>query len=234
MSVMLTQEHRPIGFKPGLLDESAFDVQAGPKGFSKPPALAYYPNAPLVELTHILQRANEGEADAREELLAKLYEELHHIAQRHMRGQPMDHTLQATALVNEAWMRLDLKDTNGDRRKSHWSDRQHFLALASKAMRCVLVDHSRRRNAQKRQRPGERVALDRVMVMYENRSCDIDALDHAMRELEAFDPTMAKVVELRFFGGLDMETIATLVDVPKRTLERRWTATRSWLKGRIQ
>lgn len=203
-------------------------------GGSKPPALAFYPNAPLVELSHIIQRANDGEAEAREELLSKLYEDLHQIAQRHMRGQPLDHTLQATALLNEAWMRLDVKDEEGKRRQSQWTDRQHFLALASKAMRCVLVDHSRRRNAQKRQRPGERVALDRVMVMYENRSYDLEELDQAMRDLEAFDPVMSRVVELRFFGGLDMETIAGLVEIPKRTLERRWTATRSWLKGRIQ
>jgi len=197
-----------------------------------PPALAYYPNTPLVELTHILQRANNDDEEAGEEVFAQLYAELHRIAEQHMRGQPEDHTLQATALVNEAWMRLDPGKTDVPGRR--WNDRQHFLAFASRTMRSVLVDHSRRRNAQKRQRPGERIALDRVMVLFENRSYDLEDLDRALEELAEFDPTMSEAVELRFFGGLDMGTIAELVDVPKRTLERKWTATRAWLKARVQ
>jgi RNA polymerase sigma factor (TIGR02999 family) len=223
---------------PAKLDEPIHNGQAGVLAFVTRPSLAFLPNAPLVEITNLLELAQNGDEAAREELLSVLYNELHGIARRHMRGQPLDHTLQATALVNEAWMRMSPRKekpgSNPEAAQVRWSDRQHFLALASRAMRCVLVDHARRRDALKRKKPGERLALDRVLVIYENRALDLEGLDAALTELEEFDPTMAKVVELRFFGGLDMQTVAELMEMPKRSLERRWLATRSWLKARIQ
>lgn len=225
---------------PLMLDGLVQRPQAQSKAPPRPIALAFLPDAPLVEISHLLDLAQSGDQAARDELLGVLYDELHGIARRHMRGQPQDHTLQATALVNEAWMRMsparDLGTQANDEeaRPSKWNDRQHFLALASRAMRCVLVDHARKQNAQKRQEPGERMALDRVLVVYENRAMDLDSLDKALTELEAFDPEMAQVIELRFFGGLDMQSIADQLELPKRTLERRWLAARSWLKARIQ
>jgi len=220
-----------------MLDETVHSDHPKDDPPPRPPALAFLPDAPLVEISHLLDLAQGGDDAAREELLTALYDELHGIARRHMRGQPLDHTLQATALVNEAWMRMSPARKPAEPKESaptKWTDRQHFLALASRAMRCVLVDHARKRGAQKRQKPGERLALDRVLVVFENKAIDLESLDKALTELERFDPEMAQVIELRFFGGLDMQTIADLLSTPKRTLERRWTAARSWLKARIQ
>ena len=235
---MIAHPQTPEGGLAADLDETIRSGQGGGPGSSRPPALAFLPDSPLVEISHLLELAQNGDESAREELLAALYEELHGIAKRHMRGQPLDHTLQATALVNEAWMRMSparsLSESRPQATPTRWTDRQHFLALASRAMRCVLVDHARRRDAVKRQKPGERLALDRVLVVYENRALDLEGLDTALKELATFDSEMAQVVELRFFGGLDMKSIADLMAMPKRTLERRWTATRSWLKARIQ
>ena len=202
-----------------------------PKARVKPatrePALAFCQDAPLVEISKLLELAQSGDLDAQSRVLDSLYQELHGIARRQMRGQPADHTLQPTALLNEAWMRI----SPGQR---GYADRGHFLATAARAMRCVLVDHARRRETIKRKEPGERIALDRVVLCYESNALDLAALDEALRELATFDETMAQAVELRFFGGLEMDEIAAYLGVTKRTLERRWTATRSWLKSRVQ
>ena len=190
----------------------------------------------------LLERLQQGEANAGQELFGELYEDLRGRAHKLMgSGQP--HTLQATALVNEAWMRLSPEKrlaarpedgaTDADTAE-HWENRRHFLSVASKAMRHVLVDHSRKRGAIKRKAPGEQVPLDRVVLAYEDSVLDLERLDHALRELAEMDPEMAEIVELRFFGGREMIEIANILHIPKRTLERRWRATRSWLKAKIQ
>ena len=157
--------------------------------------------------------------------LSVLYKELHRRASRYMRGQEGGHTLQATALVNEAWVRLNKAE--GPR---EWKDQDHFLASASRAMRCVLVDHARRKH--RRGGPMLELPLDLVSE-FENRAVDLLALDGALEELKAFDPLMARGVELRFFGGQTVVDSARILGISKRTFERRWKATRAWLLGRI-
>jgi RNA polymerase sigma factor (TIGR02999 family) len=175
----------------------------------------------------LLPRTCRVDRSDRNGLLEELYTELRARAGQLMRGQPRDLTLQATALVHEACEKLlaqgHLKD----------ADRTHLLALASRAMCCVLVDHARSRGRIKRQPPGERVPMDDLQVAFEERAVDLVALDEALAELAEFDPEMARVVDLHFFAGLSFQSIAQDLGVPQRTLERRWAATRSWLRAEI-
>jgi RNA polymerase sigma factor (TIGR02999 family) len=165
---------------------------------------------------------------AHEDFQSELYAELRRRASILMRNQPRSHTLQATALVNEVYLRL-----HGDTDPAE-EDRAHFLALASRAMRHVLVDHARTRGRQKRTPQGEKVALDDVVVTYESRALDLLALDDALQRLSEFDEDMARAVELRFFGGLSVEETARVLGIPKRTLERRWQAVRAWLHAEVR
>jgi len=160
-------------------------------------------------------------------LLAELYVELRARAERFMRGQPRDQTLQTTVLVHEACMKL----FGQERLKS--ADRVHLLALASTAMRSVLVDQARARGRVKRLPPGARVPIDEIQIAYEDRAIDLVALDEALEKLRTFDPVMARAVDLRFFGGLSQEDTARALDVPLRTLERHWEGTRAWLRAEI-
>ena len=157
-----------------------------------------------------------------------LYSELHAIAARWMRDQPRNHTLQATELVHEAYLRLH------GRPELSALDRVGFLAHASTAMRCALVDHARSRARQKRQPHGDRVPLDSLLLSYEDRAVDLLALDEALRRLDTFDPDMASAVDLRFFGGLSAEETAELLGIPLRTFERRWRAVRAWLRAEVE
>jgi len=160
-------------------------------------------------------------------LLGELYGELRARAERFMRGQPRDATLQTTALVHEACLKI----FGLERFES--ADRSHILALASRAMRSVLVDHARARGRIKRMPPGERLPIDDIHIAFEERAVDLLALDEALLKLADFDPTMARVVELHFFGGLSLEDTASAVGVPLRTMERNWAATRAWLRAEI-
>jgi RNA polymerase sigma factor (TIGR02999 family) len=168
----------------------------------------------------------EREPDGRERL-TELIDELHRLAEQLMRGQP-NGTLQPTALVNEAYLKLHDSEVfkNGNR--------THFLATAGRAMRHILVDHARAKARIKRQAPGERVPLDAITVLFEERAVDLLALDEALEELEAFDPEMARAVELSFFGGLSLEATAEVLGIPMRTFERSWQAIRQWLRKRLE
>jgi len=179
------------------------------------------------KVTRLLALARQGDARSEAAALEELYDELRAIAARHLAGQPRQRTIQVTALVNEAWLRLRRREDEG------FEDRVHFLAFASRAMRSVLVDYARRRGRAKRRAVGDEIPLDQVVVDHEARALDLEALDTALNELESFDPTMARVVNLRFFGGVPMSEIAALLEIPERTLSRRWTSTRAWLRSRI-
>ena len=144
-----------------------------------------------------------------------------------MRRQPRDHTLQTTALVHEACLKIFGKE------RLVSTDRAHLLALASTAMRSVLVDHARARGRVKRLPPGERVPIDEIQCAYEERAIDLLALDDALSKLARFEPVMARAVELHFFGGLSLEDTARALELPLRTLERRWSATRAWLRAEM-
>jgi RNA polymerase sigma factor (TIGR02999 family) len=180
------------------------------------------------EATVFLQRMAAGDDGAGEQLLPLVYDELHRLAGRHMAGQGGAHTLQATALVNEAWMRLGLDGG------AAWSDRQHFLAFASRVMRSVLVDHARRRGRAKRGGDRERVPLEIALEQSAARGVDALDLGSALDELEATEPRLARVVELRFFGGLSMEETARVLDVSLSTAERSWRLARVWLREALQ
>ena len=171
----------------------------------------------------LLERIESGDSDAGQKLLAFLYTELHELAESYMRGQPRDHTLQATALVNEAYLKM------GPIAGKQFKDRARFMGFAAKAMRSVLVDHARAKARRKRTPPGESSALDQVMLTYEENALDLVALDEALSRLQEFDEKMAQAVELRFFAGQSMEEIAKVLGISKRSLERDWSAARAWL-----
>ena len=175
-------------------------------------------------ITKWITRAAAGEKEAEEHVLRHLYDDLHARARSALRGQPAGHTLHATALVNEAYLRL-MSPTGRD-----FQDRVHFLSFASRAMRSILVDHARRKRALKRDRSSEEIALDSVVVSFEDRVEDLEALEVALQKLEQFDPEMGRIVQLRFFGGVDVPSLCEITGMARRTLERRWNATRAWLR----
>jgi len=175
----------------------------------------------------LLRRMREGDDGASTELLGIVHGELREIARRLMGQSPGPQTLQATALVNEAWMRLSKSEG------AEFSDRTHFLSVAARAMRSVLIDHARKRKSEKRGGSRERVPLDAVLVPFEESAGDLLALDEALTELAASDERLAKIVELRFFGGLTHEEIAALHDLSTRSIERGWRTARAWLKKRL-
>jgi len=179
------------------------------------------------EITLLLQRMNAGEDGASQRLFALLYTELHRQAERCMRAQPPGHTLQATALVNEAFLRV------AGNRVTGWENRKHFLCTAARAMRSVLVDHARKKRRRKRGDGAGRVPLDSITLAFEERSTDLVDLDAALQRLEERDARAAQVVTLRFFGGRTMPQIAELLAVSVSTIERDWDISRAWLRREL-
>lgn len=161
-----------------------------------------------------------GESAAADALLPIVYAQLHELAARLMREQGPQHTLQPTALIHEAWLRC----AGGD-----FENRAHFVAVAAKAMRSVLVDHARRRRAEKRGGAHERVPLDAVVELFHASAPDMLALDAALERLAALDPELARVVELRFFAGLSVEETARVTGSSTATVTRTWRVARMWL-----
>jgi len=173
--------------------------------------------------TQLLNSMVSGDPAAASQLAPVLYGELHGLALRMMRDQGAGHTLQPTALIHEAWMKLV-----GASERSVES-RAHFAALAARAMRSVLVDHARRKGAEKRGGDGERVALDTALVEFEEPSVDVLAIDEALTTLSAMDSELGRIVELRFFAGMSVEETAAVLDVSEATIARRWRVARMWL-----
>jgi RNA polymerase sigma factor (TIGR02999 family) len=177
----------------------------------------------------LLVRLRAGDAEAGEDLFAHLYRELHALAERGMRRERSDHTLQPTALVHEAWMRIARgADT------PVWEGRAHFLAVAAKAMRRVLVDHARRHKAEKRGADPARVELDAVLAELEPRALDVLALDEALERLSARDAELGRIVELRFFGGLTTAETGAVLGLTVRQIEGAWVTARGWLHRELQ
>jgi RNA polymerase sigma factor (TIGR02999 family) len=168
-----------------------------------------------------------GDAAAQETLYVTIQERLRELANDFVRGQPADGTLGATALVNEAYLRL------ADGPEGEWKDRRHFFAVAAMAMRSVLVDHARRKRAAKRGGEMERVPLDGLAAPFEESAGDLLDLDEALGELAALHARVAKVVELRFFGGLTCAEAGNVLGVSKATVEREWEFARAWLRERL-
>ena len=178
--------------------------------------------APPENVTQLLAAWSGGDRSALEALTPLVHNELHRLARGYMAGERPGHILQATALVNEAYMRLV------DYKRMQWQNRAHFMAAAAQAMRRILVDHARRRNA-KRGANAEHVSLDAEAVICADRSDDFGALDDALNALTARAPRKAKVVELRFFGGLSVEETAEVLRVSPITVMREWKSAKAWL-----
>jgi len=174
-------------------------------------------------VTRLLIDLQQGKDGASDQLVPLVYSELHDLAVHYMRSERGDHTLQPTALVHEAYMKLV------DQRNASWQNRSHFFGIAAQAMRRILVDHARRKRATKRE-GGERVTLDESVAEAPQRSVDLIALDDALNKLAALDPRQARVVELRFFGGLDIEQTAESLGISPATVKRDWTFARAFLQ----
>jgi RNA polymerase sigma factor (TIGR02999 family) len=178
-------------------------------------------------LTRFLNELALGQVNAAESLLPYVHAQLRSLAQVHLRGQP-GHTLQPTALVHEAFLRLFVPE------RCAWNDRRHFFALAARVMRQVLVDQAR---AQRRLKRGEgmlRVTLDERVVARPSGELEMLDLDQALVELSSLDERQGRIVELRFFGGLEVEEVAGLLELSKSTVERDWRAARAWLGVRLE
>jgi RNA polymerase sigma-70 factor (ECF subfamily) len=184
-------------------------------------------HSPTREVTTLLRRLSAGDKSAADELFPQIYTQLKRFAAAQLRNERPDHTLQATALVNEAYLKL----TQGG---PPWKDRTHFFALAAKAMRRILTDHARKRNAEKRDGAKNHVEFDDALYVSSEQSDLIAVVDEALEELAHLDPRQAQIVELRFFGGLSEEEIAEILKISSRTVKRDWAMARAWLRGKIQ
>ena len=176
------------------------------------------------DVSALLRAWSDGDQHALEVLTPIVYEELHRLARRYIRRERSGHSLQATALVNEAYLRLT------DYNRMQWQDRAHFFAVSAKVMRRILVDHARRHN-NKRGRGLQRVPLEDVglVVLAEDSETDLVALDEALIGLTRLDPRKAQIVEMRFFGGLTLEEISEVLKVSTGTIKRDWRAAKAWL-----
>jgi RNA polymerase sigma factor (TIGR02999 family) len=177
---------------------------------------------PVPDVSTLLRAWSDGDQRALAQLMPIVYDELRRLARHYMKRERAGHSLQTTALVNEAYMRLV------DYKRMHWQNRAHFLAVSAQAMRRILVDHARRRNV-KRGADAEHVSLDVAAIVCTDRSSDFVSLDDALNALAERAPRKAKVVELRFFGGLSVDETAEVLHVSSITVMRDWKTAKAWL-----
>ncbi len=156
-----------------------------------------------------------------------VYDGLHHIATRQIQSERAGHTLQPTALISELYLRI-IRNTSID-----WQSRAHFYAVAAATIRRILVDHARQVNALRRPKPNQRVQLEDVVIYSDDRAEEVLIVDEALTKLKAWDERQAKVVELRFFGGLSLEETAEVLDISTRTVKRDWTMAHAWLSAML-
>jgi RNA polymerase sigma-70 factor, ECF subfamily len=174
------------------------------------------------QVTQLLKAMHAGDAQAAESLLPLVYAELHRLAKGYMRRERPDHTLQATALINEAYLKLVGEDID-------WNSRAHFIGLAANVMRRVLVDYARAHNAQQRGGGLQRVEMQDELAISAAQLDEVEHLDEALKKLEKENPRQARVVELRYFGGLSVEQIGALLQIAPRSVKRDWALARIWL-----
>jgi RNA polymerase sigma-70 factor (ECF subfamily) len=179
------------------------------------------------EITGLLIAWREGDRAALERLTPLLYRELHRLAHRYMRGENRGHTLQTSALVNEAFVRL-IENPRID-----WQGRAHFFGLAARIMRNILLDHARRRGRAKRGGGAYHISFDEAVIVSESRTAELIALDDALKDLASLDPRKSRLVELRFFGGLNNEEVSEVMGLSLRTVEREWRKAKIWLHHAI-
>jgi RNA polymerase sigma factor (TIGR02999 family) len=181
------------------------------------------PSSSPEEVTQLLVAWGNGNKAALEKLMPLVYEELRRLAHHYMRREHPGHTLQTTALVNEAYFRLI------DQKHVHWQNRAHFFAISAQLMRRILIDHARSHQYAKRGGGAHKVLLDEVAVLAQEQAEDLVALDEALRSLAAIDERKGKIVELRFFGGLSAEETAEALKISPRTVMREWSMAKAWL-----
>ena len=183
---------------------------------------------PTTRVTRLLHELSGGDGQAREKLVPLVYDELRRRAAAYLRRERPDHTLQATALVHEAYLRLVAQQD------VHWKSRAHFLGVAAEMMRRILVDHARARLTEKRGGGNSRVPLTEAMAMSSERPAALLALDESLARLAAIDPRQSRIVELRVFAGLPVEEVARVIDVSPATVKREWALAKAWLVREIR
>jgi RNA polymerase sigma-70 factor, ECF subfamily len=175
------------------------------------------------EVTVLLSALTRGEDGAASKLMPMVYEELRRLAGSYMRRERVDHTLQATALVNEAYLKLI------EQRSVNWQSRAHFFGVCAQLMRRILIDHARGHTRDKRGGEQKKVTLDEAFVFSEEHADELLAVDDSLNRLAKIDPRQARVVELRFFGGLNVEEAAEVLGVSPKTIKRDWSVAKAWL-----
>jgi RNA polymerase sigma-70 factor (ECF subfamily) len=175
------------------------------------------------EVTLLLSALTRGDDGAASKLIPVVYDELRRLAGSYMRRERVDHTLQATALVHEAYLKLI------EQRSINWQSRAHFFGVAAQLMRRILIDHARGHSRQKRGGEQQKVSLDEIFVFSEKRADELLAVDDSLNQLAKIDPRQARVVELRFFGGLSVEEAAEVLGVSPKTVKRDWSVAKAWL-----
>ena len=175
------------------------------------------------EITQLLAEWSEGNQAALDKLYPLVYNELRRLAHGYLRRERKGHTLQTTALINEAYLRLV------DQKRVHWANRSHFFAISAQIMRRILIDHARRYDYAKRGGGAQRISLDEAAVVAKERARELLMLDEALNGLAKIDPRRGRVVELRYFGGLNNEEIAAVLKISENTVTRDWNMARAWL-----
>jgi RNA polymerase sigma factor (TIGR02999 family) len=180
------------------------------------------------EIMRMLHEWSDGRREALEDLMPLVYNELRRQASRYLRRERIGHTLQTTALIHEAYLKLiEQRDVN-------WQNRAHFFGIAAQAMRRILVDYAKTRHREKRGGAGENLPLDEArFIAFKEKSIDLIALDEALTQLAKFDDQQARVVELRYFSGLSIEETAEVLKISPATVKRDWTIAKAWLKREI-
>ncbi|MDX6406386.1 MAG: hypothetical protein QOH70_3841 [Blastocatellia bacterium] len=181
------------------------------------------PTSPPHEITQLLAEWSEGNQAALDKLYPLVYNELRRLAHGYLRRERKGHTLQTTALINEAYLRLV------DQKYVHWANRSHFFGISAQIMRRILIDHARRYDYAKRGGGAQRISLDEVAIVAKERARSLLMLDEALKSLAEIDPRRSEVVELRYFGGLNNEEIARVLKISENTVTRDWNMARAWL-----
>ena len=182
---------------------------------------------PIEGITQLLIKWSDGDHGALEELMPLVYGELRRLARSYLRRERPDHTLQPTALVHEAYLRLI------DQRRANWQNRSQFFGIAAQMMRRILVDHARLRQAGKRGDRDYQVSLDQADLVANQQAVDLLGLDDALNRLVTFSLQQSRIVELRYFGGLTIAETAALLGVSHATVEREWSVARAWLRREL-
>ncbi len=179
------------------------------------------------QVTELLVAYSEGDKAALDELMPVVYDELRRLAQHYLSRERPDHTLQTTALVHEAYLRLV------DQKSVNWQNRAQFFGIAAQMMRRILINYAKERQAKKRQGYATRVSLDEAVNFFEKRDLDLMALDEALNELAVLDANQTQIVELRFFGGLTIEEVSEVLGVSPATTKREWDSAKLWLRRQL-